>query len=962
MDCWVAFFVIVKQYMEETELLKQQIEQERDARMKAEALLHEKTMQLSQLKEQLHRSNANLERQIEAGDAALQQSENRYRQLVESLNDIIYKITPEGFFTFVNPVVKQVLGYEEKEIIGKHFTELVLPEYREPLVNFYWNMMKEKQGSTYTEFPVMAKDDRTVWIGQSVHLLREDNRIVELSAVARDITQTKNTEDVLRTTQGRLTALITNLQKAVLVEDENRKIILVNQLFCDFFGIASTPEALIGTYYSESLAQVKYSFKDAEDFVRRMAQLLNNQEIVVEEKLIAADGRILERDYIPIFLEGAYRGNLWEYADITQRHLSAENIRKSEEKYRKIMDNMELGLLEVDNDQRIIRAYDRFCKMIGYSEDELVGRIAPELFLSKDYESVLQAEQEKRIHGKGSSYEMKLIKKDGNPLWAIISGTPIIDEYGNTIGSIGIHYDITERKLLEQELEKAKQVAEEASQAEKQFLANMSHEIRTPLNAIIGMTHLLFDTRPSQQQKEYLDILKTTADFLYGLIANLLDMAKIENGKIEVKKKPFDLVGLLRTTQQIFKIKLGSRPITLDLMIDGQISGNYIGDDLLLNQILLNIVGNAEKFTQEGSIDMMVKVKKEEGENVWLEFKIADTGIGIPEEKLDLIFQKFEQVTLHGNKHKGTGLGLTITKQLIELQGGSISVKSREGQGSTFIFTLPFQKVPDGINTLKKEPSAEGLAVSQVLVAEDNAMNQKYISNLLNKWNIPFVIAPDGKKAVEFAQEQAFDIILMDIQMPNMDGYEATIHIRNTENPNRKTPIVALTASAMIDQKNRAMAVGMNDFISKPFTPNHLLGTIQEYLNTKKAPAKEVISTTGRKIELNRACLIEMYGEDKEYAADMFQTFLSEVVPDFGNLKEMINREDWESLAKAVHKLKPTLAMVGLTELEKRMLDFEEEVKLSPTKETLQATWEGIFNDINQSLPLIHNELANLRT
>lgn len=948
--------------MEEIELLKKQIEQERDARMKAETLLREQTMQLSQVKEQLRKSNANFERQIEEGDAALQKSENRHQQLVESLNDIIYKISPEGFFTFVNPVVEQVLGYKAKEIIGKHFTELVLPEHREPLVNFYWNMMKEKQGSTYTEFPVMAKDNRTVWIGQSVHLLKQDSRIVELSAVARDITEKKNTEDVLRTTQGRLAALITNLQKAVLVEDENRKVILVNQLFCDFFGITSSPEALIGTNYLESLDQVNHSFSDAEGFVRRMAQLLSNQEIVVEEKLTTTDGRILERDYIPIFLEGAYRGNLWEYADITQRHLSAESIRKSEEKYRKIMDNMELGLLEVDNDQRIIRAYDRFCQMIGYSEEELVGKIAPELFISKDYEDVLATEQEKRAHGKGSSYEMKLVRKDGNPLWTIISGTPIIDEYGATIGSIGIHYDITDRKQLEQELEKAKQVAEEASQAEKQFLANMSHEIRTPLNAIIGMTHLLFDTRPSQQQKEYLDILKTTADFLYGLIANLLDMAKIEGGKVEVKKKPFDLVGLLRTTQQIFKIKLGNRPITLDLMLDGQISGNYIGDDLLLNQILLNIVGNAEKFTQEGSIDIAVKVKKEEGDNALIEFKVTDTGIGIPEEKLDLIFQKFEQVTIHGNKHRGTGLGLTITKQLIELQGGTISVKSHEGQGSIFTFTLPLQKVPDGIKTVKNVPSAEGLAVSKVLVAEDNAMNQKYISNLLNKWNIPFVIAPDGKKAVELAQEQVFDIILMDIQMPNMDGYEATINIRNTENPNKKTPIVALTASAMIDQKNRAMAVGMNDFISKPFTPNHLLGTIQEYLNAKKAPVKEVVSGIAGKIELNRACLNEMYGDDKEYAADMFHTFLTEVVPDFGTLQSLINGSDWDSLSKAVHKLKPTLAMVGLTELEKRMLDFEENIKQAPEKDDLLKTWKNIFDDINQSLPIIQNELAKLRT
>ncbi|WP_337042741.1 PAS domain S-box protein [Emticicia sp. 17c] len=948
--------------MEETKLLKEQIEQERNARLQAEALLEEKARQLAQVEEKFNTLNNRFAQQIKLGNAALQQSESRYQQLIESIQDIIYKITPEGYFTFVNPVVKKQLGYNEEEIIGKHFTELVAPEYREPLVKFYLDMMKEKRGSTYAEFPAIAKDNSIVWVAQTVHLIKEENRIVELSAVARDVTERKTTEDILRTTQGRLSALITNLQKAVLVEDENRKVILVNQLFCDFFGISSTPESLIGTNYLESLESIKNSFSKPEQFVERMNELMAKQQIVVEEKLTTTDGRVFDRDYIPIFLEGQYRGHLWEYADITQKYLSEEAIRKSEEKYRKIMDNMELGLLEVDNDQRIVRAYDRFCEMIGYREDELVGKIAPELLISKDYERVLNTEQEKRAYGKSSSYEMKMIKKDGSDLWAIISGTPIIDEDGKTVGSIGIHYDITKRKQLEQELAKAKQIAEDARSAEKQFLANMSHEMRTPLNAIIGMTHLLFDTRPSQQQKEYLDILKGSADFLYGLISDLLDMAKIEEGRVEVKKNVFDLAGLLRTVQQVFKIKLGDRPIELDLMIDGQISGNYLGDNLLLSQILQNIVGNAEKFTHRGSIDIIAKVKKEENDTTWIEFKVSDTGIGIPEEKLELIFQKFEQVTLQGNKHKGTGLGLSITKQLIELQGGSISVKSREGEGSTFIFVLPFQKISEKTSASKNENTSETLEVSQVLVAEDNAMNQKYISNLLQKWNIPFVIAPDGVKAVEYAQKQAFDIILMDIQMPNMDGYEATITIRNTENPNKNTPIVALTASAMVDQRNKAMAVGMNNFISKPFTPNLLLNTIQEYLNQKDTDNTDTKTGNGKKVELNRACLEELYGDDKDYAADMFQTFLSDVVPDFGTLTDLINKADWETLAKAVHKLKPTLGMVGLTDLEKRMLDFEDKIRQLPETEKLLKIWKDIYDDLHQSLPTIKNELAKLRT
>lgn len=941
--------------MEEIELLKQQLVQERNARLQAEEQLKEKNLQLAQLSEKLNSFNDDFERQREEGDAAIQKVENKYQVLIESLKDIVYKITPEGFFTFVNPVVRDVLGYEPEEILGKHFTELVVHEYREQLVKFYLNMMKERKENTYVEFPAFTKDNQVVWIGQSVHLLKDNNRIVELSAVARNITERKKSSDELRTTQRRLFALITNLQKGVLVEDENRQIILVNQLFCDFFGIAAAPDEMIGTSYLDVLEQMKTSFPESGSFVLQTSKLLDRKETVVEVKLPTIDGRILERDYIPIFLDGAYRGSLWEYADITQRYLTTENIRKSEEKYRRIMDNMALGLLEVDNNQRITRAYDRFCKMIGYTEEELVGKIAADLFVAKGYEDVINTEQAKREHGVGSSYEMKMIKKDGSDLWAIICGSPILDENDKIVGSIGVHYDITERKLLEQELANAKQLAEEASKAEKQFLANMSHEIRTPLNAIIGMTHLLFDTQPSQQQKDYLEALKTTADFLLGLISNLLDMAKIEDGKVELKQNSFDLVGLLRATQQVFKINLGGRPINCELMIDARISGNYIGDDLLLNQILLNLIGNAEKFTQEGAINITVKIKKEEKDKVWLEFKVADTGSGIPEEKLDLIFQKFEQVNLQGNKHKGTGLGLTITKQLVELQGGTIHVKSKEGKGSVFTFVLPYRKVSDTSIDKKEIISAE-FKTGRILIAEDNAMNQKYISNLLNKWGLSYVIANDGKKALELAMEELFDIILMDIQMPVMDGYEAALNIRNTDNINRDTPILALTASAMADQKNKALAVGMSGFISKPFTPNHLLNTIQEFLNTSNK-VNERLSA----VKLNRACLNELYGDDKEYAADMFHTFLTEVVPDFNTLKTLIQSEKRESLAKLVHKLKPTLGMVGLTELEKRMFDFEDKIRQPSETEELLRIWKNIYEDINHSLPAIRNELAKLQ-
>jgi len=951
--------------MEEIALLKRRIDREQKARKQAEEILETKSLELYEVNKRLLNLNENLESQIAKGVADLQKTEQRYQELIESVQDIIYKISVEGFFTFVNMVVEKWLGFAEKEIIGTHFLHIVPVEFRKDLIIFYTQMIDQKLDSTYKEFPVISKSGEIVWIGQTVRLIEIDNGVVELVAVARDIRDRKKTEDSLRTTQTRLSTLITKLQKGVLVEDENRKIILVNQLFCDIFKIEVRTEDLIGLDCSQSAEQSKHLFENPEQFVINIEEILARKKIRVEEKLTFRDGRVFLRDYIPIFLEGEYRGHLWEYTDITKQHLSQELIRKSEEKYRGIMNNMELGLMEVDLNQTIIRAYDRFCKMVGYTEEELIGKNAQQLFIDEEFNKTLEDEHKERGKGRASSYELRLNKKDGSKIWTIISGAPILDENGELVGSMGIHYDITDRKQLEQELELAKQIAEDASQAEKQFLANMSHEIRTPLNAIIGMTHLLYDTRPNKQQYEYLDILKTSADFLLSLISDLLDMAKIEAGRIEVQNHPFDLVGLLRTNQKVFQIKLAGRPVELNLMIDARISGTYLGDDLILNQTLLNIIGNSEKFTEKGSIDVTVKLKKEIDGVSWIEFNVTDTGIGIPQEKLELIFQKFKQITTQGNKHKGTGLGLAITKQLVELQGGTIFVKSEEGEGTTFTFLLPFRKSEiEALPNPKEIEFASSIVEGcKILVAEDNLMNQKYISSLLTKWNIDFTLVMDGKKAVEQAQKNSYDIILMDIQMPNMDGFEATITIRNTKNLNQNTPIVALTASAMLDQKSKALASGMNDFITKPFAPNNLLSVIHQYVEHTKIRVEQIqIPESHSPFHLDQTRLKEFYGDDKAHAADMIQTFLNEILPDFLVMDDLIVRQDLDALSKYAHKLKPTLGMVGLQEMEMLLNKVNIYAKEKADISVLKEIWHDFRQKIEQSIPLLEAELLKLNS
>ncbi|MFY7827223.1 MAG: PAS domain S-box protein [Flectobacillus sp.] len=964
----------------EIELLKKKLERERAARIQAETILEEKAMELFESNQNLIRLNQRLEVQINEKVSELSKSEIRYKQLIESVQDIIYKISPDGFFTFVNPIVEQRLGYLESEIVGRHFTELVLPDHRENLVNFYLDMIQSKKESTYNEFPVFHKDGHIVWIGQTVRLMLEKGEISELVAVARDITDRKSTEEVLKSTQIRLSTLITNMQSGILVEDENRKIILVNEFLCDILGLKVNPDTLIGIDCENTLQDLKTFFKEPEEFVATVNKLVEEQKLVVNEKIHTANGRVLERDYIPIFIDNHYTGHLWRYNDVTDIHNAQETIRKSEEKYRGIMNNMELGLLEVDNDQTIIRAYDKFCKMVGYSEAELLGKNAMRLFLPEEFTKIIEEQQNLRKIGGSSSYELPILKKDGEILWTLISGAPIIDEHGVTVGSIGIHYDLTERKTLEQELSLAKQIAEDARQAEKQFLANMSHEIRTPLNAIIGMAHLLFDTHPTSQQVEYLEILRSSADFLHSLISDLLDMAKIEAGKIEVNHKEFDLVGLLKTVQKVFEIKIGNRPLDVNVMIDSKIQGTYIGDDLLLNQILLNIIGNAEKFTEKGEINITVRQLKEiSKDEVMLEFQIADSGIGISPEKLELIFQKFKQINHQGHKHKGTGLGLAITKELIELQGGDIHATSEEGKGTTFIFSLPYKK-SDNIIITAPAPSSKltetkDFENGHILVVEDNLMNQKYISSLLNKWNRHFTVVSDGRQAVEQTNKHKFDVIFMDLQMPHMDGYEATIAIRSTKTPNQHIPIVALTASAMLDQKVKAMAVGMSDFLPKPFAPNQLFEMLQKYRKLSSHETEDdfdeikPIITTEPKTQQETAIdnpidyerLDEMYEGDIEYQADMFDTFLSDVYPEFKDMTPLVEQQNFTELKKLAHKLKPTLGMVGLTQLEKQIIEIERRSLDKPDYYDLKARVEQLLAGLGQSHTVLEKELLRLQ-
>lgn len=654
----------------------------------------------------------------------------------------------------------------------------------------------------------------------------------------------------------------------------------------------------------------------------------------------------------------------------TQEREEAEKaIRESEEKYRGIIENMELGLMEVGLDQTIIRSYPIFCDMVGYTAEELIGKNAEELFVPEEFKPTLREQEQQRLKGKASVYEIQIKHKNGRRIWVLISGAPIRDKEGNVIGSVGIHYDITERRELEQHLSQAKDRAEKAQLAERQFLANMSHEIRTPMNAVIGMTHLLYETQPTEVQKEYLDSLRFSADSLMGIINNILDLSKIGAGEVEFESKSFDLVQLLLSLQRTFQFKVREKPISTVVDIDPNIKNLVVGDSTRLNQIFNNLLGNASKFTQRGTIGIRAALVKEDKDQYIIEFQVHDTGIGIAQDQQEAIFDNFKQADLKITRQfGGTGLGLTIVKELVELQGGNIRLESELGRGSTFIVTMPFKNAGIAISEKVVYPEGSNTDIEavlkdlKVLLVEDNLMNQKLASRILEKWGANFQIAGDGLEAIEASKKQKYDLILMDIHMPHMDGCEATELIRgNAECPNQGTPIIALTAAALLEEKTRALEAGMNDFVTKPFSPRILKEQVLKALGFKRPFLPKQTDPVESKIKIDLQYLQEFSGGDLYFIRDMLETFMHEAPATFVRVQHEFAAQNWDVVYKGIHKIKPSFLMLGLQKQYDQAAKAESEIRSNAfdLKELKQIVDE-LQQDTQSIIPVIQRTLNQI--
>lgn len=506
-----------------------------------------------------------------------------------------------------------------------------------------------------------------------------------------------------------------------------------------------------------------------------------------------------------------------------------EELLESREHFRTIFEAAPMGMVVFGLDGRFLRANKAFCDLLGYEDHELSSLNNDQITHPDDMAADIAALRQ-LVRGKRDRYrvEKRYFHKNGATVLTHKTGTLLHDSGGQPVCVLAMIEDITARKQAELELKRAKEAAEAASRAKTEFLASISHDMRTPLSGILGMTEMALATGLSSEQRDYLEMVKTSARSLLTIINDLLDLSKVEAGKLQVGSSPFAPRELIGDVGKTFRLVAAQKGIELHEEIAPDVPVEVVGDPAHLRQILVNLTENAVKFTERGCVALSARMAAGSASGLCLEFRVADTGIGIPADRHQRIFEAFEQGDASiARRYGGTGLGLAIAAKLAALMGGQIWLESVVGAGSTFFVTVPVAApAPGGARAPQAAAERPGL---RILLADDNPINRKLAATLLRQHGHEVVETTDGRAALAAMEQTTFDIALLDVQMPDMDGFEAAARIRAREDPAQpRLPIVAMTASSMLADRRRCREAGMDAYLCKPFELAELIATVNE--------------------------------------------------------------------------------------------------------------------------------------
>jgi PAS domain S-box-containing protein len=629
-----------------------------------------------------------------------------------------------------------------------------------------------------------------------------------------------------------------------------------------------------------------------------------------------------------------------------------------EAKFKGIIDNFRLGLLEVAPNGTIIRANESFCEMSGFSGEELIGKDGGEILLDEVERERMKVRNASRIEGEEDVYELRVLNKQKEPRYWLVSAAPLLGDEGNVHGSIGIHWDITQMKEMEFELIEAKRKAEESSKAKAMFLANMSHEIRTPLNGIVGMAEQLAQSQLDADQRYFIDIMRSASSTLLSIINDVLDISKIESGKFSIETIPFSLNKTVRQTLSIFEEKAKLADISLDIELMDDRETIHLGDPHRLSQVLFNIVGNAIKFTHSGYVRVTSQLKRGENDVCSVSFTIEDTGVGMDMAYLAKVFEAFSQEDASiTRKFGGSGLGLSIARSIIQIMGGTIQIESEKGKGTRVNIRIPMRisndkTKQDIVEMIDLQKSLKGL---RVLAVEDNELNRMVLQVILKKCEVVVSIAHNGQEAIDLIQEKEFDIVLMDVQMPMVDGLEATKYIR--EELKFTTPIIGLSANAMREEVEICKQAGMNDYLVKPYSERALVEVMKKWSSEQTPQVIEVEEHTSEK-ELDLSMLKQYVGNDFHVLKDVVSGYLEHLPPQLDRLELALVGSDVLALRHELHQLKASMEIIGVRPEGLSFAGISNELKSEGLSNLAQSAIASVITKGKQAITSLRKVIA----